>query len=225
MYRICVSAGLSEFAQNLLLVFGLFSMLIAAAFILAQSDYKRMLAYSSVEHMGILAIGIGLGPVGIFFSLLHALFHSLTKGMLFLAAGNILSAYKTKSISGVVGLMKTIPLTGFLWIAGFLAITGTPPFAPFISEFGILGVAVTQSRYVVAILYLSLLAVIFVGMGAAVLRMAQGEPSGAAPVRESKFMVVPPLALFVMILLLGVHIPQWLNNLLTQGAVLLGGVR
>ena len=122
--------------RELLRLFGLFSMAVAAVFILGQTDYKRMLAYSSVEHMGILALGVGLGGAGSFGALLHAVNHSLAKAMLFLLAGNILAAYRTKATAEVRGMARVLPVTGALWIAGFLAITGSPPFGPFVSRAG-----------------------------------------------------------------------------------------
>src|SRR3989442_10667430 len=103
-------------------------MAVAAVFILGQADYKRMLAYSSVEHMGILTLGIGLGGAGSFGGVLHTVNHSLTKAMLFLVAGNILSVYRSKSAGDVRGVLRAIPLSGILWMAGLFAITGSPPF-------------------------------------------------------------------------------------------------
>jgi hydrogenase-4 component F len=133
-----------------------------------------MLAYSSVEHMGILALGIGLGGAGAFGTVLHAVNHSLTKASLFLVAGNILAAYGTKSVADVRGLGRRLPLSGVLWVTGFLAITGSPPFGPFLSELTILKAALDQDRGIVAVGYLALLAVIFIGMANLCLPMAQG---------------------------------------------------
>ena len=129
--QVCAAAGLLPFVQGLLTGFGLLSMGVAAVFIVGQADYKRMLAYSSVEHMGILALGVGLGGAGIFGALLQAVNHSLTKAMLFLTAGNILGVYKTKAVSGVRGALRVLPVSGALWVAGFLMITGSPPFGLF----------------------------------------------------------------------------------------------
>src|SRR5262249_10803741 len=95
--QVCVAAGDGAFGRELLVGFGLLSMAVAAIFIPGQSDYKRMLAYSSVEHMGILTLGIGLGGAGTFGGVLHTLNHSVTKAMLFMVAGNVLAAYRSKS--------------------------------------------------------------------------------------------------------------------------------
>jgi hydrogenase-4 component F len=219
--QLCAAAGLAAFAQELLVVFGLLSMAVAAVFILGQSDYKRMLAYSSVEHMGILALGVGVGGVAAFGAMLHAVNHSLTKAMLFLVAGNILAAYRTKLSADVRGVARVLPVSGALWIAGFLAITGSPPFGVFLSEFTILKGALEQGRPAVAVAYLVLLAVIFIGMATPVLRMAQGEAvvaSQKAGGRESRLAVVPAAALGAAVLMLGFYIPQGLTSVLQQAA-------
>jgi hydrogenase-4 component F len=187
-HQLCIAAGEAEFSQGLLVVFGLISMGMATVFIIRQADFKRMLAYSSVEHMGILAIGVGLGGAGVFGSMLHAVNHSLTKAALFFVAGNILAAYRTKSIGDVSGVLRVLPVSGVLWIAGFLSITGSPPFGTFLSEFTILKAALDGGQNVVAALYLVFLSLIFVGMVNIVLRMAQGEGATeqtSSPPRES----------------------------------------
>ena len=117
-HQICVAAGLARFSQGLLLAFGLLSMAVAAVFILGQSDFKRMLAYSSVEHMGILALGVGLGGAGAFGTALHAVNHSLTKACLFLVAGNILAAYETKSVARRPRACAALPLSGVALVRG-----------------------------------------------------------------------------------------------------------
>ena len=144
------AAGLAAFSSELLVLFGLISMAVAAVFILGQADFKRMLAYSSVEHMGILALGVGIGGVATFGAMLHTVNHSLTKAMLFLAAGNILAVYRTKSTTHVRGVLRTLPVTGVLWLAGFLAIVGSPPFGPFLSELTILKGVLDAGRPVIA---------------------------------------------------------------------------
>jgi hydrogenase-4 component F len=110
--QVLVSAGQAAYGQELLILFGVLSIGFAAVFILHQTDYKRMLAYSSVEHMGIVAFGVGLGGAGGFGAMLHALNHSIAKAMLFLVAGNILGAYHTRSTERVRGLLRTLPVSG-----------------------------------------------------------------------------------------------------------------
>jgi hydrogenase-4 component F len=219
-FQVCRAAGQEAFAGELLVLIGLVSMGWAAVFILGQRDYKRMLAYSSVEHMGILSLGAGLGGSAAFGALLHAVNHSLTKGMLFLVAGNILAVYRSKSVRDVRGVLGALPASGCLWVAGFLAITGSPPFGPFLSEFTILKGALDQGKTLVTALYLAFLGFIFVGMATPVLRMTQG-PSPASGERSGSFRgapkepwlaVLPPAALGILITVLGVYVPEPLRE-------------
>jgi hydrogenase-4 component F len=220
------AAGQAAFGRELLLLFGLASMAVAAVFIVSQADYKRMLAYSSVEHMGILSIGIGLGGTGAFGAMLHAVNHSVTKAMLFLVAGNILTAFRTKRVAEVQGVLGILPVSGVLWVGGFLAITGSPPFGPFLSEFTIFKAAVDGGNGVAAVVYLILLALIFIGMITAALRMAQGAPEKVAmnvSRAEGSLSIASPLALALLILLLGVYIPPPLRDILREAARVVGG--
>ncbi|HUI28113.1 MAG TPA: proton-conducting transporter membrane subunit, partial [Candidatus Kryptonia bacterium] len=223
--QVCEAAGQGAFGRDVFVDFGLLSMAVAAVFIVGQPDYKRMLAYSSVEHMGLLSLGVGLGGVAAFGAMLHAVNHSLTKAMLFLIAGNILAAYRTKSTRDVRGVLRVLPMSGVLWVTGFLAITGSPPFGPFLSELTILRGALDQDRSVVAFLYLTFLAVIFVGMATAVLRMAQGTPATEAtnaPGGEPVSAIVPSAVLAAIVLVLGLYIPGPLRDALAAAARTLG---
>ena len=227
VFQVMNAAGEGPFAQGLLIAFGLLSMGVAAVFIVRQMDYKRMLAYSSVEHMGILAMGVGVGGAGTFGALFHAFNHSLAKGLLFLVAGNILAYARSTSTKRVEGLLRVLPISGPLWVAGFLAITGAPPFGSFVSEFTILQASIAQGHTVVAVLYLILLAVVFIGMATIVLKMAQGEPH-EKPVRlhrEAVLAVAPPIVLALAVLLLGIYLPTGLERTLDGAAALLGGGR
>ncbi len=221
------AAGSGEFARTLLLGFGIVSVVTATIFIVGQLDYKRLLAYSSIEHMGILAIGVGIGGLGVFGGLLHALNHSLTKGMLFLVAGNILAQYRSKATSAVSGMLSTLPRTSILWMAGLLAITGTPPFGSFISEFTIVRAAFTAGHAWVATTLLVALGIIFVAMAAIFLRMLYDSDSEGQsvqpPAKESLYSVLPPAVLCLAVLLLGIFVPPALNRVLAEAGRLLGG--
>ncbi|MDM8007103.1 MAG: proton-conducting transporter membrane subunit [Phycisphaerae bacterium] len=225
-HQVLTAAGCAVLGQELLVLLGLVSMGTAAVFIIGQQDYKRLLAYSSVEHIGILALGVGLGGAGVFGSMLHAVNHSLTKAMLFLVAGNLLAVYNSKSCRDVRGALRVMPFSAALWIAGFLAITGSPPFGPFLSEFTVLKAALDQGRAVVAILYLGCLGIIFVGMASVFVRMTQGQaslPMDQPRAREPLLSVIPPAVLGVLVLCLGVHVPTPLNSLLHRAAQMVGG--
>lgn len=226
VYRIVDAAGEGVFARQLFIFFGLLSMATAAAFMIGQRDFKRLLAYSSVEHMGILVLGIGLGGAGIFAALLHTVNNALTKGVLFLAAGNIHRAFKSKRLEDVTGALRRLPISAGLFLAGFFAITGSPPFGPFVSELAVLTAAMDGGRYAIAAIYLILLAVIFIGMGSTVLAVVQGVPPEDAEgrsFRESPFKTLPIVASLALVVVMGVWIPDWMSSLLHAAARLLGG--
>jgi hydrogenase-4 component F len=161
--------------------------------------------------------------------------------MLFLAAGNILAWYRTKSTSHTRGMNKLLPLTGFLWMAGFLAITGSPPFGLFISELTILKGILDAQQTTAAVVYLSALALVFVGMASIMLKMIFSPPSettapGDFPsemdrriplnekkIREPLWSIVPPALLGILVLCLGFYIPPGLSELLHRAACLVGG--
>ena len=220
-YQIAVAADLADFAGRLLTLFGLASLAVAAVFITGQRDYKRLLAYSSVEHMGVMALGLGLGaPFG---SLLHAVNHSLTKGLLFLTAGQIVIAYRTKIASDVHGLLKSTPVTGLLFLIGGLAIVGSPPFSPFISEFLILKEGITQGHWVVSSIYLLFLGIIFVSMSRILLGMVQGEKRELRE-QPSRLMIFPPIVLAFLVLAFGLYLPGPMVSFLKAAAGLIGGL-
>ena len=224
--RICYAAGDGAFARQLMLPMGLLSMAVAGAFMARQRDFKRMLAYSSVEHMGILIVGLGLGGAGVFGSLLHMVNNGLTKAVLFLSAGNIHRAYGSKSVDDVSGALRIVPASAGLFLAGFFAITGSPPFAPFLSEFTIVRAAFGTRRYGVGALFLVLLAVVFIGMGSAVVSVVQGEPSerGRRAQHRDEFGTVAPIFLcLAAVLLLGLYVPPPLERLISDAARSLGG--
>jgi hydrogenase-4 component F len=171
-------------------------------------------------------LGIGRGGAATFGAMLHAVNHSLIKAALFLVAGNIHAAYKTKSTAEVRGVFRVLPASGLLWIAGFFAVTGSPPFGPFLSEFTILKAALDQGHGVIAVAYLALLALIFIGMAGVVLRMAQGKPSSEIKTftsSEAMLAVVPPGLLAATVLVLGVYIPPFISTALHDAAQTLGG--
>ena len=220
-YQICTAAPEAAFAREILVFIGLFSMAVASVFMVRQRDFKRMLAYSSVEHMGILVLGMGLGGLAAFGALLHMITNGVTKGVLFLSAGNIHRAYDSKLTDDVRGAMRRLPVSGVTFLAGFLIVTGSPPGGPFISEFTILTGAIAGGHYVVAGLYLAMLAIVFIGMGTTVLRVVQGEPSprsATTPYRDRPQLVVPILVLTGLSIMLGLYLPDFLTTALREAA-------
>ena len=215
--QIARAADEREFADRILVFVGLFSMAVAAVFLVRQRDFKRMLGYSSVEHMGILVLGVGLGGPACWAALLHMINNGLTKGVLFLSAGNIHRAYATKQTADVRGVLRRLPMSGAMLLLGFLAITGLPPFAPFISEFALLSAAFRQGHYWAGSLYASMLLVVFFGYGATVTGMVFGTPSPAAEntkFRDSFATCWPILAFAALVLMLGLYLPPSIAELL-----------
>ncbi len=224
--QVCTAAGEGAFARDALVGMGLLSMALASVFMVGQRDFKRMLAYSSVEHMGILALGLGLGGGAASAAMFHAVNNGLTKGVLFLAAGNIHRSYGSKLVGDVRGAARRLPVSGSLFLVGFLAVTGSPPFSPFFSEFSILNGAIGAGRFAVGALFLVFLSVIFVGMGATVLKVVQGDPAGAPEVKahgDSWLTAGPPLVLMALVLLLGLFLPQGLKAVFDAAAARVGG--
>jgi hydrogenase-4 component F len=136
----------TAFTGNLLLLFGLISFVVAALFILIQHDYKRLFAYSSVEHMGLAMVGFGVGgSVGIFGGLFHLLNHALAKSLAFFSAGNVHRRFATREIGEVRGLAQVQPVTAVALLIAGLALVGMPPFSVFISEVMVVSALATQS--------------------------------------------------------------------------------
>ncbi|MBX7256772.1 MAG: hydrogenase [Candidatus Hydrogenedentes bacterium] len=216
---ILVAAGQAAMVSRAWIILGVSSMALAAAFLARQRDFKRMLAYSSVEQMGILAIGAGLGGLGLFGALLHMLNNALAKGVMFLSSGNIHRAYDSKSSADVRGAMSRVPLSGGLFLVGFFAVAGSPPFGPFVSVITILQAAMTQYRYGIAAAYLLLLFLVFAGMGKTVVAVVMGgadDSPSKRDYRDNAGTVVPIVVLLTFVLVLGVHLPETLRTILYQ---------
>lgn len=147
---------------NLMMLLGLISLGISCAFILVQKDLKRLLAYSSIEHIGIISIGFGLGtPLGLLGAMLHIFNHAVTKSFMFFGAGNIVSHYKKHNMNGIRAVLEAMPFTGIMVFLGVFALTGLPPFSIFVSEIIIITAAFLKGSYLAAALALFFLTVIF----------------------------------------------------------------
>jgi hydrogenase-4 component F len=219
--QILYAAGEGAVAQELLLVLGLVSMAVAAVFMIRQRDLKRMLAYSSVEHMGIIAFGVGIGgKTGTYGALLHLINNGFGKGVMFLTGGNIHRAYGSRLTDQVSGSIRLVPWSGALFLAGFFAITASPPSGLFLSELTIIKSAFDEDQYGAAAVFLLLLAVAFMGMASTVIKIVQGTPPGnvTTPRREPMLTVAPAVAFLIIVIVLGVYIPGWLDDALVDAA-------
>ncbi len=170
----------NAFTGNLLIIFGLISVGIAAIFILVQENYKRLLAYSSIEHMGIISLGVGIGgPIGIYGALLHILNHALSKPLMFFASGKIQSRFGSQNIANVTGVLSSMPLLGALTFIGALSLSGTPPFNIFVSEFTVLKAGVDKGLWLVTALFLFFVVIVFYGVLSGFGKMLFGKPDEA----------------------------------------------
>ena len=212
----CVGA---DYSGTLLMVFGFISVLVSVPFIIIQKDYKRLFAFSSIEHIGIIALGLGFGGMyGVYGAELHAFNHAIVKSLLFFCAGNLFLKYKTRELDNIKGVIKTIPVTGVFSIIGIFAITGTPPFNIFISEFLILADGFSRGNplsIVFSTLVLISIVLIFIGFIYNMFKMIFGPSESSMPKGEvSKFTIAAMAFLLFFILVVSFYIPPLLNKVL-----------
>jgi hydrogenase-4 component F len=220
--HILAQAAVPGFSSSLLTFFGLLSVAIATAFLLTSRDLKRFLAFSSVEHMGIIALGFGIGgPLAVLGALFHVVAHSLTKTLMFFGAGNVIQRYRTREMREIKGVGRTMPATASLLVLGGAAIAGSPPFAIFIGELLITAGALASGEYLVAGLFIALMAIIFAAMTYRVLGMVSGRPQEGVPAGElGTLRLMPMLVLAAAIIVLGVLLPSALGDALGSVAEL-----
>jgi len=216
-------AGLRNFTSGILLGFGLFSVLMAAIFIIKQTDYKRLLAYSSMEHMGLVALAFGINSrAGIFAGIFHLVNHAFVKALLFFSAGSILVNFHTRKIFEIRGLFKSLPLTAVMSLLGVLAITGTPPFNIFASEFLIILSGLKAGLTWEIITLIALLVIIFGGFAWHFTSMLMGVPEEPVKRTEDAAMAIPMIVTLSAALSLGFFIPGRLLTLMNHIPALMG---
>ncbi|AGA70404.1 formate hydrogenlyase subunit 3/multisubunit Na+/H+ antiporter, MnhD subunit [Desulfitobacterium dichloroeliminans LMG P-21439] len=215
-----------DFSGNLLIIFGLLSLGAMVAFILLQKDIKRLLAYSSVEHMGIIALGFGIGtPLAVWGACFHLILHALTKANLFVAVGRVVQMMGTRQIPKMRGILSLWPYTGGMLLMGLLAITGTPPFGTFRSEINIMAGLFQAGHPFLGFLTALFLSVIFAGFLYHFLGMLFGKPNERHLEERGEGSAMLWLALpLALVLILGVVVPEPLNQALNQVVeLILGG--
>ena len=224
-FQVTVATGNRAFGEHALIVFGVISLVAASFFVLRQGNYKRLLAYSSIEHMGIIALGIGFGaPLAVAGALLHVITHASAKGLAFLGTGSLLRGYDTKEVDGVTNAGRAMPWTGPMFLAAGLALCGLPLSGVFRSEFQIVAGGFAQSQYVGVTLLIVFVNLAFFGVvwhtGRMVLSPAatSGGGDGVLPVarERSAWMVAGMLGCLFVVVALGVHLPGDLSALLTN---------
>ncbi len=217
-WKIVVDAAVGPaFTNRLLIALGLLSLAIAAFTLIGQRNYKRMLAYSSIEHTGLTCLGLALGPLGIFAAMLHLVNHTVTKSMMFLLAGRVQQRYRSTEIAEVPGLVRTMPVTAGFFAAGMFAIAGLPPFGLFISEFALVRAGFAAGRGWLMGVVLVLLVVAFIALMTHLNRMLYGDPPAPIPVGERQLWALAPAGLCVVILvILGLTLPPPVSRLLNK---------
>lgn len=227
MFNVMLKAGCANYARTLLLVMGFLSLFITSVFLYHTKNYKRMLAYSSIENMGILAIALSLGGKIAYLALMiHLIGHSLIKASFFLTSGNILELFESKRIKSVRALALVDNKTSWLWIMSFLGICAFPPSMLFISEFLIVKTFIIQKHYLLCALFLFLLTIILFAMGRVVIKMAYGEKApekfeiakNNLP-KLSWTMYAPQIIMLIVAFILGIYVPNFLYYLITNTIV------
>jgi hydrogenase-4 component F len=213
------ATGNIGWSLNLMSGFGIFSMIVAGAFILFQTDLKRLLAYCSIEHIGIISLGLGIGGIGVFAALFHTLNHSLCKSLSFFAAGRLGQIFDSHDMSKMAGSVRVSPVWGIGLFGSILALIGIAPFALFMSEFQLLKAAVDSKSIVSLILFLISVGIVFVGMLRHAIPMAWGSPDASVSLTRSSLfetvLVVMPLGI---LLLLGLWMPKPLYAALNEAS-------
>jgi hydrogenase-4 component F len=222
-FQVTAATSGSGFPRHVLLVFGVLSLALAALYVLQQESYKRLLAYSSIEHMGVIALGIGFGvPIAIVGALLHVLNHAAAKSLAFFGAGSILRRYDTKQIERVRGAASVLPASGPMFLAATLALSGMPLSGIFRSEFQIVSGGFSRPAYVWVALLVVLANVAFFGIVWHASRMVLTPAEPAAARGETSWWIVSAMGLCLVVVVgLGLELPNPLNDLLHSAATVL----
>jgi hydrogenase-4 component F len=214
-----------EFSHGLLLAFGLVSITVAAPFIIVQHDLKRLLGYHSVEHVGIIALGLGFGGrVGTYGALLHVVNHGVTKALAFLVAGDAIGRYGTRDMRLMKGFLGIAPIAGTLLLMGAFSLAGTPPFSIFVSELLVVRAGIAAGRFVPVAVFLAMVVVIFAGLVHHVGQMAFGVADARAERgREALTPILAMVLLAAVMVLFGTWIPFRPDRVLRSAAEIVVG--
>ncbi len=216
--------GSDQFTSRLYIIFGLVSIVVSAAFIIYQHDIKRLLAYHSVEHLGIITLGLGLGPAGCFAALLHTLNHSLCKSLSFFAAGRLGQLYGSYEMRRIRGALHGAPLWGIALVGSLLALIGVAPFSIFISEFLLVKAAIDRQAIVALVIFLLGSGVVFVAALEHLIPMAWGTSEALPGKRCSLPAMAVVVSLLALLLFFGLYLPAPIQDFLSRAAALTGGL-
>ncbi len=214
----------TSYTANLFILFGIISLIISCGFILVQKRIKRLLAYSSIEHVGIIVTGLGLGGFGWYGALLHIFNHAVTKSFMFFGAARVVKKYKKDNLNAIKGVLSAMPFCGVMLILGMFAISGMPPFSIFFSELLILISGITSGRYFISGLVLALLAVIFGAIVYHLSRILFGKkPQELSEEKKTLSTKLSFLFLLVFMCTIGIKIPVFLNKTILASLEILKG--
>lgn len=221
--KIMVAAGLGDFSGMILIIFGLMSILAAATFILKQNEYKRMLAYSSIENMGIIAFGTGVGGIGVYGAVICMIHHSLIKSSLFLSSGNILMGYGDRFIKNVGEMASKMPKTFVAFFGGFAGMSGFPPFGIFLGELFIIIGALRSKQYIPTGLFILSMCVIFAGFANQAMKISFDKSDKTVSIKEKASLVWPQYILLLTSLILCFFMPDTLYQTISDTVSAIGG--
>ncbi|HAN09831.1 MAG TPA: hydrogenase [Clostridiales bacterium] len=213
-----------ENLKYLFIIFGCISLIVSSFSILRQTNYKRLLAFSSIENIGIMTLGFGFGGyIAIFGSLLHGVIHAFGKALLFLVSGNILSVYKTKRMDVVQNLIKTMPINSVFLILGMLIIVGAPPFASFLSEYKIMIGGIHNDYLIYAIIYAVCLLLVFIGFLKSFIKMIFEQDNSKIYTKSDmdKENILPIVIAFVLVVLTSVFFGGYLTEILDRATLII----
>lgn len=213
------------FSNQLLIILAVVSIGIAAASIYFQKDMKRMLAYSSVEHMGIVSLGIGFGGIfGIYGAILQIINHAIAKPLMFFASGTISQKYETKVMSKIKGIIKVMPITGALFLIGGFALVGMPPFNIFLSEFLVLSSGFQSGQFLVTMIVIVFLVITFAVFLRHLIKMTFGNPVLEMKKDDmGKLAIAPMIILASLVVIFGFYIPEQLQTLVHNASSIISG--
>jgi hydrogenase-4 component F len=202
-----------------LVAMGLVSMVISTVSIIATKNVKRLIAYASINHAGVIAIGLGIGKNAAYGLLLYVISNAFIKAILFLTVGKIKAHYGTKDTRQIAGLLKDLPYSGGFLMVGTFALLGFPPFGSFFGELLILSALVGSGHMFVFAAFCVLITMTFVATGRTIFPMIWGEPKQRRTWPRQTFLsAVPKLFFLVILVVLGIYIPPVVNNLIQQAA-------
>lgn len=224
VFKIMFISEQEYYAKILFGFMGFLSVFLASVFILNITNYKKMLAYSSIENMGIIAIGFSIGGLGVYAAFLHLISHSLIKSSFFLTSGNVLKLYNNKNIYEVNNLIKTDGITGYLFIICFVAILGFPPSLMFFSEFILIKALIQNGQFFLLAILLILLTTILYGITKPIINMCFSELKKAPEPVLKKLpftMYVSQLAFIILVVILGIYMPSFLSKIIEDAVLYL----